>query len=47
MKAAVAGGVARVLMALHSGKCRWLALMIEAIKGLSALVDALGQGRAE
>ena len=28
--AAVAGGVARVLMALHAGERRWLALIIDA-----------------
>jgi hypothetical protein len=38
--------VVRVLMARHGGERRWLALMIEAIKELSARVDALGQGRA-
>ena len=41
--AAVAGGVARVLMARHAGELRWLALMSEAMKELSAGVDALGK----
>jgi len=41
--AAEAGGVVRLLMALHVCECRWLALVIEAIKELSAGVDALGQ----
>jgi hypothetical protein len=40
--ATVAGAFARVLMALHVGEQRWLALMIEAIKELSAGVDAFG-----
>jgi len=39
--ATLAGGGARVLMARHAGELRWLALMIEAIKELSAGVDAL------
>jgi len=41
--AAEAGDVVRVLMALHGGERRWLALMIDAIKELSAGMDALGQ----
>ena len=44
--AAEAGGVAPVPMARHAGERRWLALMIEAIKKLSAIVDAPGQERA-
>ena len=32
-----------MLMALHACECRWLALVIEAIKELSAGVDALGR----
>jgi hypothetical protein len=42
--AAEAGDGARVLIARHAGELRWLALMIEAIKELSAGVDALGRG---
>jgi hypothetical protein len=33
-------------MALHGGQCRWVALMVEAIKELSARVDLLEQGWA-
>ena len=38
--AAVAGGVARVLMALQFGECRWLALMIEDINLLAGGVES-------
>ena len=43
--AALAGGVARVLMALHVCECLRLALMIEPIKELSARVFVLERGR--
>ena len=44
--AAEADGAARMLMALQESACRWLALMIEATKELSAEVDVLEQGWA-
>ena len=44
--ATLAGDGAPVPMALHGGQCRWVALMVEAIKELSARVDLLEQGWA-
>ena len=41
--AAVADGVVQLLVVFQVGGCRWLALMIEAMKELSAGVDALGK----
>jgi hypothetical protein len=41
--ATLAGDGARALMTRHAGELRWVALVIEAIKELSAGVDVLEQ----